>query len=71
MRVEWHTDARNERSQRAIERLGATREGLLRRHRRRADGSWRDTVLYAMTADGWPAARARLREHLRAPVPVA
>jgi RimJ/RimL family protein N-acetyltransferase/nitroimidazol reductase NimA-like FMN-containing flavoprotein (pyridoxamine 5'-phosphate oxidase superfamily) len=71
VRVEWHTDARNERSQRAIERLGATREGLLRRHRRRADGSWRDTVLYAMTADGWPAARARLREHLRAPVPVA
>jgi RimJ/RimL family protein N-acetyltransferase/nitroimidazol reductase NimA-like FMN-containing flavoprotein (pyridoxamine 5'-phosphate oxidase superfamily) len=65
VRVEWHTDARNERSQRAIERLGATREGILRRHRRRADGSWRDTVLYAMTADAWPAAHAALRDRLR------
>ena len=44
VRVVWHTDIRNERSQRAIERLGATREGVLRRHRQRPDGSWRDTV---------------------------
>lgn len=64
-RVEWHTDARNERSQRAIERLGATREGLLRRHRERADGSRRDTVLYAMTVEQWPDARAALRARLR------
>jgi RimJ/RimL family protein N-acetyltransferase len=69
-RVEWHTDIRNERSQRAIERLGATREGVLRRHRQRVDGSWRDSVLYAMTAPEWPAARARLRESLRTPAPV-
>jgi len=69
-RVEWHTDIRNERSQRAIERLGATREGVLRRHRQRADGSWRDSVLYAMTAPEWPAAQARLRERLRTPAPV-
>jgi RimJ/RimL family protein N-acetyltransferase/nitroimidazol reductase NimA-like FMN-containing flavoprotein (pyridoxamine 5'-phosphate oxidase superfamily) len=60
MRVEWHTDIRNERSQRAIERLGANREGLLRAHRRRADGTWRDTVLYAMTSTDWPEARVRL-----------
>src|SRR5262249_4338500 len=50
-RVEWHTDIHNTRSQAAIERLGATREGVLRRHKRRADGTWRDTVQYAMTVD--------------------
>jgi RimJ/RimL family protein N-acetyltransferase/nitroimidazol reductase NimA-like FMN-containing flavoprotein (pyridoxamine 5'-phosphate oxidase superfamily) len=66
MRVEWHTDARNERSQRAIERLGAAREGVLRRHRLRPDGTWRDTVQYAMTADDWPAARDRLKARLAA-----
>ncbi|MGC9666450.1 bifunctional pyridoxamine 5'-phosphate oxidase family protein/GNAT family N-acetyltransferase [Planosporangium sp. 12N6] len=63
-RVEWHTDIRNERSQRAIERLGAAREGVLRRHRQRPDGSWRDTVLYAMTADQWPAVRQRLSDRI-------
>ncbi|MDR7273440.1 bifunctional pyridoxamine 5'-phosphate oxidase family protein/GNAT family N-acetyltransferase [Catenuloplanes atrovinosus] len=66
VRVAWETDNRNVRSQRAIERLGATREGVLRRHKRRADGSWRDTVLYSMTADEWPAARSSLRNRLRA-----
>jgi RimJ/RimL family protein N-acetyltransferase len=60
VRVEWHTDIRNERSQRAIARLGAVQEGVLRAHKRRPDGSWRDTVLFAMTADDWPAARERL-----------
>ncbi|WP_433216575.1 bifunctional pyridoxamine 5'-phosphate oxidase family protein/GNAT family N-acetyltransferase [Dactylosporangium sp. CS-047395] len=60
LRVEWHTDVRNERSQRAIERLGAQREGVLRNHRQRADGTQRDTVLYSMIADEWPAARDRL-----------
>ncbi len=70
VRVEWHTDLRNLRSQQAIERLGALREGVLRRHKRRHDGSWRDTVLYAMTDEQWPAARARLAGRLRQPVPV-
>jgi uncharacterized protein len=65
-RVEWQTDDRNTRSRAAIERLGATREGVLRRNRKRADGSWRDSVLYAMTADEWPAARDRLQARLRA-----
>jgi RimJ/RimL family protein N-acetyltransferase len=63
-RVVWHTDICNERSQAAIERLGATREGEFRKHRIRRDGSWRTTVQYAMTDDDWPLARARLTERL-------
>jgi RimJ/RimL family protein N-acetyltransferase len=66
-RVFWYTDVRNERSQRAIARLGASRDGLIRRHRLRPDGTWRDSVLFAMTADEWPARAARLRELLRDP----
>jgi RimJ/RimL family protein N-acetyltransferase/nitroimidazol reductase NimA-like FMN-containing flavoprotein (pyridoxamine 5'-phosphate oxidase superfamily) len=65
-RVFWYTDIRNERSQRAIARLGASRDGVIRRHRKRPDGSWRDSVMYAMTADEWPAAAARLRARLAA-----
>lgn len=65
-RVVWHTDIRNERSQAAIARLGAVREGVLRKHRIRPDGSWRDTVQYAMTDDDWPAVRQRLTERLAA-----
>ncbi|MEU7845717.1 bifunctional pyridoxamine 5'-phosphate oxidase family protein/GNAT family N-acetyltransferase [Micromonospora sp. NPDC049114] len=64
VRVAWHTDIRNARSQAAIERLGATREGVLRMHRQRPDGSWRDTVQYAMTVDEWPNAQATLRKRL-------
>jgi RimJ/RimL family protein N-acetyltransferase len=60
-RVIWHTDIRNTRSQEAIERLGATREGVLRHHRIRRDGSWRDTVQYSMLSAEWPAVRDRLR----------
>jgi len=59
-RVEWHTDIRNTRSQAAIGRLGATLEGVLRRHKQRADGTWRDSVAFAMTVDEWPEARDRL-----------
>ena len=59
-RVVWHTDIRNVRSQAAIERLGAVREGVLRHHRIRLDGSWRDTVQYSMLAQEWPAVRERL-----------
>ena len=61
-RVTWQTDVRNERSQRAVEALGAVREGTLRANRRRADGSWRTSALYSMTADEWPAARPRLED---------
>jgi N-acetyltransferase len=63
-RVVWHTDIHNERSQAAIARLGATREGELRKHRIRRDGSWRTTVQYSMTDDDWPAARTRLSGRL-------
>jgi N-acetyltransferase len=65
-RVVWHTDIHNERSQAAIARLGATREGELRKHRIRRDGSWRTSVQYSMTDDDWPAARDRLTARLAA-----
>jgi RimJ/RimL family protein N-acetyltransferase len=59
-RVTLKTDARNERSQRAIERIGAVREGVLRRHRVCWDGAVRDTVFYGVTDDAWPDVKARL-----------
>jgi N-acetyltransferase len=65
-RVVWHTDAHNRRSQDAIARLGATREGELRKHRIRRDGSWRTTVQYSMTDDDWPEVRDRLTARLAA-----
>jgi len=52
--VAFHTDEQNEDSQRAIERLGAQREGVLRAHRRRTDGSLRNTVCFSILADEWP-----------------
>jgi len=51
--VEFHTDHRNQDSQRAIERLGAVREGVLRHHKRRPDGSLRDTVCYSILDREW------------------
>jgi N-acetyltransferase len=51
--VEIHTDSRNLDSQRAIERLGARREGVLRAHKRRPDGSLRDTVCFSVLATEW------------------
>lgn len=52
--VELRTDRFNQASQRAIERLGAQRDGVLRAHARRVDGSVRDTVVYSITASDWP-----------------
>jgi RimJ/RimL family protein N-acetyltransferase len=66
-RVVWHTDIRNVRSQAAIARLGATREGVLRKHRIRPDGTWRDTVQYSMTDDDWVTVGAQLAARLRVP----
>lgn len=67
-RVAICTDARNDQSRRAIERLGATFEGVLRRHRRSThpdDGDrLRDTASYSITIDDWPAVDARLRDRL-------
>lgn len=68
-RVQWEAHASNVRSHAAIERLGATREGLLRRHKKLSDGTWRDTVVFGMTREEWPAAEAALRARLRPPVP--
>jgi uncharacterized protein len=65
-KVFWYTDIRDWRSQQAIARLGASRDGMIRRHRLRPDGSWRDSVLYAMTVEEWPAAAERLRDRLAA-----
>ncbi|WP_045744028.1 GNAT family N-acetyltransferase [Actinoplanes rectilineatus] len=64
VRVTLVTDILNVRAQTAIERIGATREGVLRKHRRRSDGSWRDTVLYSLVDDEWPAARTLLNRRL-------
>jgi RimJ/RimL family protein N-acetyltransferase len=64
-RVALKTDGRNERSQRAIERLGGVREGVLRRHLRLPDGFVRDTVYYSILADEWPAVKGRLEASLR------
>jgi RimJ/RimL family protein N-acetyltransferase len=63
-RVKLQTDARNARSQAAIAKLGATREGVLRRHTRRADGTFRDTVVFSIVRDEWPAVRAGLLARL-------
>lgn len=63
-RVVWHTDLRNVRSQAAIERLGATREGVLRHHRIRRDGSWRDTVQYSLISSEWPSVKDRLKDQI-------
>ena len=65
-RVRIQTDLLNTRSQAAVERLGAVREGVLRRHLRREDGSFRDTVVYSVLASEWPAVRAGLEERLGA-----
>ena len=56
-RVKIQTDALNTHSQAAIAKLGARREGVLRRHLRREDGTFRDTVVYSILADEWPAVR--------------
>ena len=62
--VGWRTDNFNFASQRAIERLGARRDGVLRHHALRRDGSVRDTVMYSMSTDEWPEAKAQLRWRL-------
>ncbi|MFG3224256.1 GNAT family N-acetyltransferase [Kitasatospora sp. NPDC048194] len=63
-RVFWKTDALNERSRAAIQRLGAQFEGVFRRHRLRPTGSWRDSAYFSMLADEWPPAKSRLVERL-------
>lgn len=63
-RVQLQTDARNLASQRAIARLGAEREGVLRQHKVYPDGYVRDSVMFSVTISDWPAVQARLQESL-------
>ncbi|MCB2001032.1 MAG: GNAT family N-acetyltransferase [Rhodoferax sp.] len=58
--VGWRTDNFNFASQRAIERLGAKLDGVIRGHAPRRDGTIRDTVIYSMRAGEWPEAKAQL-----------
>ena len=58
--VGWRTDNFNFASQRAIERLGARKDGVLRGHALRRDGTVRDTVMYSLRAGEWPESRAQL-----------
>ena len=63
-RIELKTDLRNLRSQAAIAKLGATREGVFRRHMVLPDGHVRDTVYFSIIREEWPGVKARLDERL-------
>ncbi len=58
--VGWRTDNYNFASQRAIERLGAKKDGVIRGHALRRDGTIRDTVMYSLRSGEWPEAKAQL-----------
>ena len=62
--VGFHVDNLNLRSQQSVERLGATRDGILRHHKARRDGSVRDTHMFSILAAEWPDLRVRLEERL-------
>jgi N-acetyltransferase len=65
--VEFRTHRLNTQSRRAIERLGAQLDGILRSHARATDGSLRDTAVYSITAAEWPAVRSHLDWQLSKP----
>jgi RimJ/RimL family protein N-acetyltransferase len=65
--VGWRTDNYNFASQRAIERLGAKKDGVLRHHALRRDGTVRDTVMYSLAAGEWPEVKAHLTYLLARP----
>ena len=67
--VGWRTDNYNFASQRAIERLGARKDGVIRGHAMRRDGTIRDTVMYSLTAGEWPEVKAHLLYLLDKPRP--
>ena len=65
--VGWRTDNYNFASQKAIERLGARKDGVLRHHAPRRDGTVRDTVMYSLAAGEWPEVKAQLQYLLAKP----
>jgi N-acetyltransferase len=65
--VEFRTHRFNQQSRRAIERLGAQLDGILRKHQRSPNGTLRDTAVYSITADEWPTVRAHLDHQLSRP----
>lgn len=67
--VGWRTDNFNVASQKAIERLGAQKDGVLRGHAMRRDGTIRDTVMYSLRAGEWPEVKAQLAYLLTKPRP--
>ena len=69
--VGWRTDNFNHASQRAIERLGAKKDGVIRGHALRRDGTIRDTVMYSLRSGEWPEVRAQLNYLLDTPRPPA
>jgi N-acetyltransferase len=64
VRVQFKVDSRNERSQAAMLKLGATREGVLRKYQRRPDGFLRDSVMFSVLADEWPEVKRNLQIRL-------
>jgi RimJ/RimL family protein N-acetyltransferase len=66
IRVQFKTDLRNVRSQQAIERLGAVKEGIFRNHRILPDGTIRHSVYYSIVAEEWPSVKERLEGYLNA-----
>jgi RimJ/RimL family protein N-acetyltransferase len=67
IRVQLKTDLRNERSQRAMERIGALREGILRNHMILPDGRYRDSVIYSILDTEWVQVKKNLEEKLGRP----
>jgi RimJ/RimL family protein N-acetyltransferase len=63
-RVKIQTDSINARSQAAIAKLGATREGVVRRDIKRVDGTWRDSVVFSVIIDDWPRVKNGLEQRL-------
>jgi len=67
--VELKTDSRNFKSQRAIERFGALREGVHRNHMVLPDGTYRDSVYYSVIDRDWPAIKARFSRYIETECP--
>ncbi len=65
IRVQFKTDARNQRSQKSLERIGAVKEGILRKQMIVSDGYIRDSIYYSIIDSEWPSVKANLEEKLK------